>query len=114
MQICEPIRPPATMPSTLTFEVHPSPRQYTPAAPLAAVRALRMGGRGCARQLVEEVVALYQVALFVSTNYFVFLLTTVVGVYRWIFQVGNRSGPMPRRRPQRLHAWYSLVSGGST
>ncbi|CAM9245358.1 unnamed protein product, partial [Laminaria digitata] len=34
-----------------------------------------------------QVVALHNVALFVSTYYFVFLLTTMAGLYRWIFQM---------------------------
>lgn len=68
--------------------VYPRP----PHAPLVAVRIPHVGGRRCARQMAQEVVDLHKVALFVSTYYFVFLLTTVAGVYRWIFQVRNRSG----------------------
>ena len=35
---------------------------------------------------------LHQVALFVSAYYFVFLLTTMAGLFRWIFQVGESFG----------------------
>ncbi|CAM9198098.1 unnamed protein product, partial [Laminaria digitata] len=37
--------------------------------------------------LVQEVVALHKVTLFASTYYFVVLLATMAGLYRWIFQI---------------------------
>ena len=57
--------------------------------PPASLLTRCIGGRACARQLSHEVVTLNRVARFVSIYYFVFLLTTMAGLYRWIFQVGN-------------------------
>ena len=67
--------------------ISPSLRLRPP--PLDAVRTRHIGVRVCARQLSQEIIALHQVARFVSTYYFVYLLTTMAGLYRWIFQVRN-------------------------
>lgn len=66
------------------------PKFLPPPPPPPASQRTRhfVGWCACARQLSYEVLTLNRVARFLSTYYFVFLITTMAGLYRWIFQVG--------------------------
>lgn len=77
-----------------------------------SLRGVRCGAvRAPPRQIAQDIVALYEVAQFVSAYDTIFLLTTMAGLYRWIFKVGeNAAGPGNRPRRCRPSVRPSVLT----